>query len=149
MPDLLRPFSLWHRQRYSTLQMEALFLHNGDSCLPNYMTSHLRPWSECRLLVALLPFSDNLWKVVVKIPNGHFMSVWALSVLDLFTLLDLFPSSSPSNVYAKFAKALQFGPPEGSFKFLNKIHKYFAIRLTNYEIRGACGAYGGDGRCIK
>jgi hypothetical protein len=68
---------------------------------------------------------------------------------DVFTLLDLFQSTSPSSIYAKFAKTLQFGLPEGSLKFLNKIHKYFAIRLTNYEIRGACVAYGGEGRCIK
>jgi len=32
---------------------------------------------------------------------------------DVFTLLDLLPSTSPSNVYAKFAKSLQFGLPEG------------------------------------
>jgi hypothetical protein len=68
---------------------------------------------------------------------------------DVFPLLDLFPSTSPSTVYAKFAKTLQFGQTEGSLKFLNKIHKYFVIRLTNYEFRGACGSYGGDGRCIK
>jgi hypothetical protein len=68
---------------------------------------------------------------------------------DMFTLLDLFPSISPSSVYAKSAKTLQFGLPEGSLNFLNKIHKYFAIRLTNYEIRGACGAYGEIGGALN
>jgi hypothetical protein len=68
---------------------------------------------------------------------------------DVFTLLDLFTSTSPSNVYAKFAKTLQFGLPGGSLKVLNKIHKQFAIRLTNYGIRVACGGYGGDGRRFK
>jgi len=32
---------------------------------------------------------------------------------DVFTLLDLFPSTSPSSVYAKFSKTLQFGLPAG------------------------------------
>jgi hypothetical protein len=68
---------------------------------------------------------------------------------DVFTLLDLFASTSQSNVYAEFAKTLKFCLLEGSRKFLNKIHKYFAVLFTNYEIRGACAAYGGDGMCVK